>query len=174
MMKSIFLITLTTISSNCQYSNDWEEFPLTETEITLIQEESGDKSRIQLKNNQNQTCVLTPGPSSSPGTCTWRSQRQCKQVSTVTKVPVFSPWCSNTGAEGHLTRCRDKVEKIPLVSRVKVCTPTGVPDCRGPCYNCQDYCEPVQQTWCELEHTVSTRTEDRTACRPGGGNGQSE
>ena len=55
---------------------------------------------------------------------------------------------------------------------VKVCTPTGMPDCRGPCYNCEDYCEPVQQTWCELQHSISTRTEVRTACQPGGDNGQ--
>ena len=53
------------------------------------------------------------------------------------------------------------MERRPLVSSVSVCTPTGVPDCRGPCQDCPDYCQPVQQSWCELEHTVSTRISQR-------------
>jgi len=43
--------------------------------------------------------------------------------------------------------------------------PPGTPDCRGPCQDCPDYCQPVQQSWCELEHTISTRLSDREDCR---------
>ena len=165
MMKTILMITLATkiISSHCQDSNNWEEFPLTDTEVKLIKEESGSKSRIQLKNNQNQTCVLTPGTSSS-GSCTWRSQRQCKQVPTVTKVPVFSPWCSDHGDAGHLANCHETVTRRPLVHSVRVCTPTGAPDCRGPCYQCPEYCEPVQQSWCEVSHSISTVVMEKSDC----------
>ena len=129
----------------------------------MIKEESEHKSRIQLKNNQNQTCVLTPGTSSSGG-CTWRSQRQCKQVPTVTRVPVFSPWCADHGDSGHLANCHETIQRRPLVHSVRVCTPTGAPDCRGPCYQCPQYCEPVQQSWCEVSHSISTVLMEKTEC----------
>ena len=176
----LLAVSLLLACSQSQEENPpgWESFPLTVTEVGLVAADLTRTDSIRTTNHLNQTCLISPaekegGEGAKEASCTLRSERRCKRVPTARTVPVFSPWCSNTGAEGHLTRCRDKVEKIPLVSRVKVCTPTGVPDCRGPCYDCQDYCEPVQQTWCELEHTVSTRTDTRAACRPGGGNGQS-
>ena len=172
------LVVVSVLLKGCQAQQPqhipagWESFPLTVKEVGLLAADLTRTDSIRTTNPHNQTCLISPLEGPGPGSCTWRSERRCKRVPTARTVPVFSPWCSNTGTEGHLTRCRDKVEKIPLVSRVKVCTPTGVPDCRGPCYNCEDYCEPVQQTWCELEHTISTRTEVRTACHPGEDTGQ--
>jgi len=49
---------------------------------------------------------------------------------------------------------------VPIVHSVKVCTPTGTPDCRGPCYQCDEYCEPASQSWCEKTHTISTLVSD--------------
>ena len=43
-----------------------------------------------------------------------------------------------------------------------VCSPTGSPDCRGPCDACEDYCEPVQQQWCELSHSIHTQVQYST------------
>ena len=52
----------------------------------------------------------------------------------------------------------------PLVSSTRVCTPTGVPDCRGPCDGCEDYCEQVSQSWCDLSHSISTLVSEKTEC----------
>ena len=148
----------------------WESFPLTVKEVGLLAADLTRTDSVRTTNHLNQTCLISPLEGAEAGSCTWRSERRCKRVPTARTVPVFSPWCSQSGTESHLTSCKEKVEKIPLVSRVKVCSPTGVPDCRGPCYNCEDYCEPVQQSWCELQHTVSTRSQIRTACHPAGDN----
>ena len=56
-------------------------------------------------NNNNQSCLISPVRSEEGGgSCTWRSERLCRRVPTVRTVPVFSPWCSNRGEAGHLTR----------------------------------------------------------------------
>ena len=52
----------------------------------------------------------------------------------------------------------------PLVSSTRVCTPTGVPDCRGPCDGCGDYCEQVSQSWCDTSHSISTLVSEKTEC----------
>ena len=83
---------------------------------------------------------------------------------TLRKVPVFSPWCSDQGEAGHLGRCHETSEQRPLVHSVTVCTPTGVPDCRGPCYKCPEYCEPVQQSVCEVSYSISTIVMEKTDC----------
>jgi len=54
---------------------------------------------------------------------------------------------------------------VPLVHNVRVCTPSGTPDCRGPCYNCDQYCEPALQTWCEVSHSISTLVTEKRECR---------
>ena len=166
----------------------WEVFPLTVEEVSRL---VGDLSRDSLTstNPNNQTCVISPVRGEErTGSCTWRSERRCKRVPTVRTVPVFSPWCTNRGEAGHLTRsapacwslsdsllsrCRETVERRPLVSSVRVCTPTGTPDCRGPCDDCPDYCVPVEQSWCELDHSISTRISEREDCQPNTANGQS-
>ena len=50
------------------------------------------------------------------------------------------------------------------MSSTRVCTPTGVPDCRGPCDGCEDYCEQVSQSWCDLSHSISTLVSEKTEC----------
>ena len=151
----------------------WEVFPLTVEEVSRL---AGELSRDSLTstNHNNQTCVISAARGEEgTGSCTWRSERRCKRVPTVRRVPVFSPWCTNRGEAGHLTRCRETVERRPLVSSVRVCTPTGTPDCRGPCDDCPDYCVPVEQSWCELDHSISTRISEREDCQPNTANGQS-
>ena len=183
LLQLLQLLGLSLLPSSCraQQGQDnpegWESFPLSVQEVALLRSDLTRTDSIRTTNDHNQTCLISPlergvKGEGEGGSCTWRAEQICKREPRARMVPVFSPWCSKTGTEAHLTRCRDKVERRPLVSRVKVCTPTGVPDCRGPCYDCQNYCQPVLQSWCELEHTISTRTEDRTACRPGGGNGE--
>ena len=56
---------------------DWKQFPLTETEISLIQTcNKGGHNQIPLVNAQNQSCVLSPGPvargKEGKRLCTWR------------------------------------------------------------------------------------------------------
>ena len=64
---------------------EWEQFPLTHEDLTLIM--SDQSQRIPVRNDQNQTCLLTPAEFSS--SCSWRSQRRCKQIPTKRKVPVL-------------------------------------------------------------------------------------
>ena len=61
----------------------------------------------------------------------------------------------------------DRVQVLtrrPLVSSTRVCTPTGVPDCRGPCDGCGEYCEQVSQSWCDLSHSISTLVSEKIEC----------
>ena len=102
-----------------QAPDGWESFPLTVKEVGLLKADLTRTDSIRTTNSDNQTCLISPLERAGPG-CTWRSERRCERVPTARTVPVFSPWCSQTGPEGHLTRCRDNVERRPLVSRVKV------------------------------------------------------
>ena len=179
----LHLLGLSLLLSGCRAQlgqssppDGWESFPLSVQEVALLRSDLTRTDSLRTTNDANQTCLISPLQTGAEAeSCTWREERRCERVPRARTVPVFSPWCSRSrsgGSEAHLGRCREEVEKRPLVSSVRVCTPSGVPDCRGPCYDCEDYCEPVQQSWCELEHTISTRTEDRAACQPGGGSGQ--
>jgi len=165
MITQICLLVLIQLNiSLSQIANGWEKFPLRDVEIKLIKKDSESRNVIPLTNNQNQSCVLTPSNPDSSRTCTWRTRRQCKKVPRVRKVPVFSPWCTNQGEAGFLGRCHETSQQRPLVHSVTVCTPTGVPDCRGPCYQCKEYCETVQQSVCETSHSISTVVTEKQEC----------
>jgi len=143
---------------------DWEQYPLSQSDLRLIK--VGGAEVPITTTTINQTCLLTP--SSEPGaeaSCTWRTYLECKRIPTIISVPVYSPWCTEGGRDNHLTQCKEKVSILPIVHSVRVCTPTGVPDCRGPCYNCEQYCEPAEQTWCEVSHSVSTLVSEKRGCR---------
>ncbi len=88
---------------------DWKQFPLTETEISLIKASSRG-GPIPLVNSQNQSCLLSPGAGGGP--CTWRTRRQCRQVPTRSTAPVFRPWCRDQGGgDQGLGRCSEVGEK---------------------------------------------------------------
>jgi len=141
----------------------WEEFPLTQSDIRLIKVGAG----VPITTTTiNQTCLLTPSSETGPdASCTWRTFQDCKRIPTIISVPVYSPWCTEGGRDAHLTKCRESIVTVPIVHSVQVCTPTGTPDCRGPCYNCEQYCEPAEQTWCEVSHSISTLVTDKRECR---------
>ena len=67
-------------------------------------------------------------------------------------ISVFSPWCENYGDSGYLANCKETSKKVPLVHTVKVCNPEGSLDCRGPCYNCDQYCVPAKQSWSVIDY----------------------
>merc|ERR1711892_705961 len=142
---------------------DWKEFPLTIRDVKLIKV-GGD---IPITTNTiNQTCPLTPEVEEGSGSiCTWRTSQECTRIPTIIKVPVYSPWCTEEGQGARLTNCKETVRTVPIVHSVRVCTPTGSPDCRGPCYNCDQYCEQRQQEWCEVSHSISTLVSDKRECR---------
>merc|ERR1711892_1458226 len=142
---------------------DWKEFPLTIRDLKLIKV-GGD---IPITTNTiNQTCLLTPEVKEGSGSiCTWRTSQECTRIPTIIKVPVYSPWCTEEGQGARLTNCKETVRTVPIVHSVRVCTPTGSPDCRGPCYNCDQYCEQRQQEWCEVSHSISTLVSDKRECR---------
>lgn len=141
----------------------WKEFPLTQSDIRLIK--VGAEVPISTT-SINQTCLLTPSSETGPdASCTWRTFQDCKRIPTIISVPVYSPWCTEGGRDAHLTKCKESIVVVPIVHSVQVCTPTGTPDCRGPCYNCEQYCEPAVQTWCEVSHSISTLVSDKRECR---------
>jgi len=154
-LLSILSVTLTVPTP------DWEEYPLTTGDLRLVQ--VGADVPITTTTN-NQTCHLTPA-TSTESSCTWRMSQNCKKVPTIISVPVYSPWCTEGGIDQHLTQCKEKLSVVPLVHNVRVCTPSGTPDCRGPCYNCDQYCEPALQTWCEVSHSISTLVSEKRECR---------
>ena len=141
----------------------WEQFPLTLEEIELITSKPDPSHKIPVINNQNQSCVLSPTTKTS-SVCTWRTQKRCNEVPTKRMIPVFSPWCEDYGESGHLGHCNETSEQVPLVHSVEVCAPSGTPDCRGPCQDCSDYCQPVTESWCETSHSISTIVTETTRC----------
>eukprot|EP00091_Calanus_sinicus_P011548 TRINITY_DN26103_c0_g1_i1.p1 TRINITY_DN26103_c0_g1~~TRINITY_DN26103_c0_g1_i1.p1 ORF type:complete len:139 (+),score=26.60 TRINITY_DN26103_c0_g1_i1:155-571(+) len=105
---------------------EWEEFPLTQSDIRLIK--VGAEVPITTTTS-NQTCLLTPSSETGPdASCTWRTIQDCKRIPTIISVPVYSPWCTEGGGNTHLTKCKESLVTVPIVHSVEVCTPTGTPD----------------------------------------------
>jgi len=159
-IQSCLLLSLVSVTLPVP-TPDWEEFPLTGADLTLVQ--VGGDLPITTTTNTT-TCHITPA-TPRENSCTWRIFQDCKRVPTIISVPVYSPWCTNGGRDQHLTQCKESVSVVPLVHNVRVCTPSGTPDCRGPCYNCDQYCEPALQTWCEVSHSISTLVSEKRECR---------
>jgi len=157
------LVLLIISVSNCAPLPDWKEFPLTTRDLNLVQL-GGDVPITTTSNNQ--TCLLTPLEHQTEDLrCTWRSEEECVRIPSIVKVPVYSPWCEEQGNGGHLINCKETISSVPIVHSVHVCTPSGTPDCRGPCYNCDTYCETAKQSWCEKSHSISTLVSEKRECR---------
>jgi len=160
-LGKLFLLIISV--SQCEPLPDWNEFPLTARDVSLVQ--LGGNVPITTNSN-NQTCLLTPLDQKTEDLrCTWRSEEECVRIPSIIKIPVYSPWCEEQRNGGHLLNCKETISSVPIVHSVHVCTPSGTPDCRGPCYNCDKYCETAKQSWCEKSHSISTLVSEKRECR---------